>query len=143
MFVNCEITKYEIKKAKIKYMAKKEFKTDSQSDFVNINNSNRSKQTTQIRATASPNSVGSQILVQLKQNEKISQEIYKSVKFIKRYYLWSVISSLLKIFILIAIIVLGVTSWRNILDHLTNNLSNIFSEQLTAFPEQLIRKPLE
>ena len=97
MFVNCEITKYEIKKAKIKYMAKKEFKTDSQSDFVNINNSNGSKQTTQIRATASPNSVGSQILVQLKQNEKISQEIYKSVKFIKRYYLWSVISSLLKI----------------------------------------------
>jgi len=117
-------------------MAKKELETDSQSDFVNMNNSDINRQAAQMRVGSSANNASSKILEQLKQNEKISKDILKSVNFIKHYYLWQSIFNFLKVFIIVAVIVLGIVSWRSILDYITNNLPNNFSEQL-------IRRSLE
>lgn len=57
------------------------------------------------------------ILEQLRQNEKLNREILKSVKFIKHYFAWQSIMSIIKYSLLAAVIVLGVVSWRSIVDY--------------------------
>lgn len=57
------------------------------------------------------------ILEQLRQNEKLNKEILKSVKFIKHYFAWQSLMSVIKYSLLVAVIVLGVVSWRSIVDY--------------------------
>ncbi len=57
------------------------------------------------------------ILEQLRQNEKLNREILKSVKFIKHYFAWQSVMSAIKYSLLAAVIVLGVVSWRSIVDY--------------------------
>jgi len=57
------------------------------------------------------------ILEQLRKNEKLNYQILKSVRFIKHYYAWQSVMSIIKYSLLAAVIVLGVVSWRSIVDY--------------------------
>jgi hypothetical protein len=64
------------------------------------------------------------ILEQLQQNEKLNKEILKSVKFIKHYFAWQSVMSVVKYSLLAAVIVLGVVSWRSIVDYASQAIGN-------------------
>ena len=64
------------------------------------------------------------ILEQLRQNEKLNKEILKSVKFIKHYFAWQSVMSAIKYSLLVAVIVLGVVSWRSIVDYASQAIGN-------------------
>jgi len=70
-----------------------------------------------------------EILEQLKQNEKISREILKSLNFIKQHYLWRSIFNFLKVLVIIVVIVFGIVSWRSIVDYITSSLPGNFQER--------------
>jgi len=70
------------------------------------------------------------ILEQLRQNEKISKDILKSLNFVRHYYLWQSVFNFLKLFIIIAVIVLGIVSWRSAINYVTSALSGGFPEQI-------------
>lgn len=66
----------------------------------------------QLAATANE-----KLLAQLQVNEKLNRDILKSVRFIKNYFAWQSVMSTIKYAILAAVIVLGVVSWRGIVDY--------------------------
>ncbi len=65
------------------------------------------------------------ILKQLQKNEEISQDILKAVVFIKSHYFWRSVFYGLKILILVLVIVLGVVSWRSIVEYATITASGL------------------
>ncbi|QQG52491.1 MAG: hypothetical protein HY931_04195 [Candidatus Falkowbacteria bacterium] len=64
------------------------------------------------------------ILEQLQQAEKLNREILRSVKFIKHYFAWQSVMSAIKYSLLAAVIILGVVSWRSIVDYTSQAIGN-------------------
>lgn len=81
-----------------------------------------------------------QILKQLHRQEELSQEILKSVRFIKKYYFWQSAFNILKFIILAGIIILGVLSWQSITEFLSGGLKSYIGTQA---PGSLDPKALE
>ncbi|HZJ41054.1 MAG TPA: hypothetical protein VFD16_02200 [Candidatus Saccharimonadales bacterium] len=72
------------------------------------------------------------ILEQLRKNEKQNYEILKSVKFIKHYFAWQSLMSVIKYSLLAAIIVLGVISWRSIVDYTSKSFNGYLKNQTSS-----------
>jgi len=56
----------------------------------------------------------------LKRGEKLSQEILKSLKFIRKYYFWRSLFNGFKIAIVILVIIFGIVTWDNIAQFFTS-----------------------
>lgn len=59
-----------------------------------------------------------EIAKKLEKNNETNREILNSVKFIKHYFFWQSVFNVIKIIFIIAIVVLGVISWRSIADNI-------------------------
>jgi hypothetical protein len=59
-----------------------------------------------------------QIIKKLDVSDATNREILKSVKFIRHYFMWQSVYSAIKIVFIMAIVVLGVISWRSIAENL-------------------------
>lgn len=100
------------------------------------------KSSQEISAPTDINSVGEQdirtlvlgkteeILAILKNNEEVTQEILKSVRFIKSYYFWQTVFNFLKIVILVGIIILGIVSWNSITGLISTGMRGYIGTQI-------------
>lgn len=73
------------------------------------------------------------ILAYLKRNEKVTSEILKSLKFIRRYYFFRSLFNSLKIALVILVIILGIVTW----DNLTGAVSGFSNDIEKAFTETI------
>lgn len=74
--------------------------------------------------TEKSNSISNEkLLAQLQVNEKLSRDILRSVRFIKHYYAWRSFVSVIKYCLLAAVIVLGLISWRSIVEYVNQSVS--------------------
>ena len=71
-----------------------------------------------------------EMLVIMKNNEALTKEILKSVRFIKSYYFWQTIFNFLKIVILAGIIILGIVSWNTITSFLETGMKGYIGTQI-------------
>ncbi len=69
------------------------------------------------------------ILQQLEKNQEVNRDILKAVNFIKRHYFWRSIFNGLKVVALILVIVLGIVSWRSIVEYITSTTTSYIPEQ--------------
>lgn len=70
-----------------------------------------------------------EILKQLEKNQETSQNILKAVNFIKRHYFWRSVFNGLKVIALVLVIVLGIVSWRNIVEYVTSTTTSYIPDQ--------------
>lgn len=80
------------------------------------------------------NALLSEILTQLKDNQKANHDILKLVIFIKRYYFWRSITSLFKVVFIALVILLGIVSWGSIVNYVNSNVVDAdVSEQILNY----------
>lgn len=103
-------------------MTKKGLKSDLKSEIVVLKNNQSRKK--------SDYDLNQEILRQLQKNEKISREILDSVVFIKQHYYWRTVLNFLKVFLVLAVIILGIVSWRGIVDYISSSLPGDFQGQV-------------
>lgn len=65
-----------------------------------------------------------EMLVIMRNNEKLTKEILKSVRFIKNYYFWRSALSIFKYLLLAGIVILGIVSWDNIIDFINTGMNS-------------------
>lgn len=91
-----------------------------------ISSENLSAPEATVSDAATDKSVGitnEKILAQLQINEKLNRDILKSVRFIRHYYAWRSLVSVIKYCLLAAVIVLGLISWRGIVEYVNQSVS--------------------
>jgi len=75
-----------------------------------------------------------EILSYLKRSEKLSKEMLKTLRFIKKYYFWRSLFNGFKIAIVILVIILGIVTWDNITEfftaYSTGNMERGFSNAI-------------
>ncbi len=65
-----------------------------------------------------------EMLVIMKNNEMMTKEILKSVRFIKNYYFWQSAFNFLKVLVLAGVIILGIISWNTIKDFISMGMNS-------------------
>ena len=73
-----------------------------------------------------------EMLAIMKNNEAMTKEILKSVRFIKSYYFWQTVFNFLKIVVLAGIIVLGIVSWNTITGFLETGMKGYIGTQMPS-----------
>ncbi len=65
-----------------------------------------------------------EMLAVMKNNEAMTQEILKSIRFIKNYFFWQSAFNILKFLVLAGVIILGIISWNTIQDFITIGMNS-------------------
>ncbi len=72
------------------------------------------------------------MLVIMKNQEAMTKEILKSVRFIKSYYFWKSAFSILKYLVIAGIVILGIVSWDSIMDFINTGMNSYISTKIPS-----------